>query len=55
MNKEQSLKLKKILEILNVPVVDVELAVYNDFQNLYTFLAQKNKVTITTKANKLKQ
>ena len=55
MNKEQSLKLKKILEILNVPVVDVELAVYIDFQNLYTFLAQKNKVTITTKANKLKQ
>ena len=55
MNKEQSLKIKNLMEILKVPVVDVELAVYNDFQNLYAFLVQKNKATITTKANNLKQ
>ncbi|MFD1292306.1 beta-N-acetylhexosaminidase [Lutibacter holmesii] len=54
-NKEQLQKIEGLLKTLETPVVDVELAVLNDFQKLYAFLVQNNKTIIAPKTNSLKQ
>jgi len=41
LNKEQLRSLEDLLLKLDEPVVDVELAVYNDFKKLYVFMAEK--------------
>jgi len=41
LNKEQLRRLEDLLLKLDEPVVDVELAVYNDFKKLYVFMAEK--------------
>lgn len=40
-SKEQLQNISKLLQILEAPVVDVELAVYTDFQKLYNLLVEK--------------
>jgi hexosaminidase len=52
--KEELHKIGKLLEVLETPVVDVDLIVNKDFQKLYAFLFEKNANNITTKSKNLK-
>jgi len=54
-SKEQLQRISKLLQILETPVVDVELAVYADFQKLYTSLVEKSANEIAPKSKNLKQ
>jgi hexosaminidase len=47
-------KINNLLQVLKNPVVDVELAVLDDFELLYAFLVEKNNTQISTKSKNLK-
>ena len=54
-SKEQLQEISKLLQILEAPVVDVELAIYTDFQKLYTALVEKSSNEVAPKSKNLKQ
>ncbi len=54
-SKEQLQKISDMLQTLKSPVVDVELAVLDDFNLIYTFLMKQSSLNITPNNKKLKQ
>lgn len=54
-NKNQLKQLELLLTELELPVVDVELAVYNDFKNLAVYLIKNKALEISSIKNKIKQ
>lgn len=54
-NKNQLKQLELLLTELELPVVDVELAVYNDFKNLAVYLIKNKALEISSLKNKIKQ
>jgi hexosaminidase len=54
-SKEEIKKMKVLLLEMSLPVVDVELAVYNDFKQLAAFLIKKNAPILSSKKENIQQ